>query len=747
MKKNKLTFGLVAAMLSVGALTACNEVTAAEGVVLSYTDANGNKLDYTAADLFGSYQVGTSVANTDFTKIKEVLIRKYYESGSGKSSLESLKKKANNDVDGYKKEAKKNAESNGTSYDAEWEKILQGQDVENLDELFDKMLYNREKEDFDSNGYYGKSTVNKNQARDGVVYETESDGSVKYDERGNAVWSDKDFYPASNEFGEESRGYLEDQMPYHVTHVLLPVTGTSETNATTATINANEAQNLGEFLIKLAKGNKAAGSHNTTFNDIAKDYKGDPGSAANYGDLGIMDFSTSFVQGFQYGLYAYDAYFNTAANDYADALGLRDNLKPSDDGEYYNAAGQKVALETAFQAGGIYESIGEIPFGAAVALANEDVYSNFPSLGYRVNNGSETYYPRNIIFNKYFNTHKIAVITPDSIPFNDYEVVTINPDDGSEVVHYVPNAVTADAKTKILADGDKFTTETNVGTVGRYLTNDYPGFSRKVNIGGTARNVLTTEKGQVVLAVRGDSGTAGVHFIVVDRSPLSGYGTKLDADNTLVEITKAEYEANANTSDVTSLSEYYSMLNPVLDRSDATYASADAVKAAKTKGNKFPFYTVTVDGKEEAHNKSTYSYAHVESTDRTTYSDSISKLEGYVNSFNSSLTDSYTFQKLFEDGKITFNTENEFAKRVADLVMNNSKITRVTAHQDAIDKRDDAWTKYIEFLVQENASRAYREKGDQKLISETCAISYLSGDANPDNKTGLWAVGGACYAK
>ena len=721
---------------------------------MSYTDAQGNKTDYTAADLFGSYQVGTSVANTDFTKIKEALIRKYYESGSGNSSLDSLKKKANNDVDGYKKEAKKNAETNGTSYDAEWEKILQSQDVENLDELFDKMLYNREKEDFDSYGFYGKSSAVKNQARDGKVYQTEGEGSaktIKYDDRGNAVLSDVDFFPASNDFGEASKGYLEDQMPYHVTHVLLPVSGTSETNATTATINASESQNLGEFLIKLAKGNKQANSHNTTFNDIAKDYKGDPGSAANYGDLGIMDFSTSFVQGFQYGLYAYDAYFNSAENAYADAKGLKNNLRPSDAGEYYNAEGNKVALSTAFEAGGIYSTIGEIPFGAAVALANEDVYSNFPTLGYRVNNGSETYYPRNIIFNKYFNTHKIAVITPDSIPFNAYETTTID-GNNNVITHYNPNANEDDAKAAVLTGAD-FTTEKNFGIKDKYKTEDYPGFSRKVNIGyddegnPIARNVLTTEKGQVVLAVRGDSGTAGVHFIVVDRSPLSGFGTKLDENNTYVEITEEEYNENANTSDVTNLSEYYSILNPVLDRADATYASPDDLTAAKKKGNKFPFYTVVEGSKAVAYNKSTYSYAHVESTDRTTYSDSISKLEGNINSYNSSLTDSYTFQRLFEDGNITFNENNEFAKKVAELVKSNSKISRANFHQDAIDKRDDAWTKYIEFLTQENASRAYRADGAQKMISETCAIGYLSSDAKGDNKNGLWQIGGACYAK
>ena len=53
MKKAKLTLGLVLSLVSVVGLTACNEATYSDGVVLTYKDASGNKVSYTAEELFG----------------------------------------------------------------------------------------------------------------------------------------------------------------------------------------------------------------------------------------------------------------------------------------------------------------------------------------------------------------------------------------------------------------------------------------------------------------------------------------------------------------------------------------------------------------------------------------------------------------------------------------------------------------------------------------------------------------------
>jgi hypothetical protein len=61
--------------------------------------------------------------------------------------------------------------------------------------------------------------------------------------------------------------------------------------------------------------------------------------------------------------------------------------------------------------------LGQIPFGAAVALAdNADTIKDVN--GNTVNEGNEAFYPRNVIFNKYFNKHNICVITPNAIMSN-----------------------------------------------------------------------------------------------------------------------------------------------------------------------------------------------------------------------------------------------------------------------------------------------------------------------------------------
>jgi hypothetical protein len=47
-------------------------------------------------------------------------------------------------------------------------------------------------------------------------------------------------------------------------------------------------------------------------------------------------------------------------------------------------------------------------------------------------------------------------------------------------------------------------------------------------------------------------------------------------------------------------------------------------------------------------------------------------------------------------------------------------------------------------------ARALNSDGSQRLISETCAIGYNKTNSNskdPSYATGIWATGGACYAK
>ena len=75
-----------------------------------------------------------------------------------------------------------------------------------------------------------------------------------------------------------------------------------------------------------------------------------------------MDKDTEFVQEFKLGLYAVDAIYNKQANTYGDTV--KNNLLPSADA--------KVGSDTVtslFEARGI----GTIPYGAFVALGDDDV--------------------------------------------------------------------------------------------------------------------------------------------------------------------------------------------------------------------------------------------------------------------------------------------------------------------------------------------------------------------------------------
>jgi hypothetical protein len=157
------------------------------------------------------------------------------------------------------------------------------------------------------------------------------------------------------------------------------------------------------------------------------------------------------VNEFKLGVYAYDAVFNQNPDVAARAEELN-------------------VPETAVE---FFEELelGEIPFHAFVSL-NEFANVTKDQNGNPVNNNDSLYFPRNILFNKYFNRHHISVITPESRGGGDYI---------------------------------------------------YEGFDNVEELGN--RRVLTDENGRVILVVRagtgsGESGYQGIHFIVVERSAL-----------------------------------------------------------------------------------------------------------------------------------------------------------------------------------------------------------------------------------
>ena len=687
MKKAKLTLGIVSALVATGALAACNEVTYNEGVVLSYTDAAGKVTNYTAEELFGSYMNSSSAASTAFNKVQEVLIRKFYEEPSQAAALAELKTKAQKKVSGLKDQAETNAKNNGTKYQEEFEKLLDSAGVDNVDQLLDQKLYEEEKDKYTTDYY---TQQNLDAIRDGKKWE--------------GLEGSEDTY------GPVTKGYLKDKMPYHVSHILVKLGSASSNEHAQATISSSESKKLSDVVKELAGADstdetgKTTSKDRLTFGNIAYNLSEDDGSAKEYGDLKIMDKDTEFVQEFKLGLYAVDAIYNKQANTYGDTV--KNNLLPSADA--------KVGSDTVtslFEARGI----GTIPYGAFVALGDDDVswasHSNGePDLGYEVNSNSSTFYPRNVLFNKYMNNHQIAVITPKSIDYNDFL-------EGTALV------ATNWASYKTSEIGAN-----NLPVTAGKTSNAYaklPGFQNDTKgIIDLGENVLTNEKGQIVFAVRaGTSSYQGIHFITVDRSALAEYATPTGA-----LATEADY-GDGKSSNVTSLSEYWTMLSP------SKVATSDDKLGDS---NYYPSYT----NGDKIGAKTTFVNKFQSSAD-SNYTERTSKISSAVKDYDKNM-DTYMIQELLEakntDGTKKINFKNE---KIGDLVKSYIKSKRVKAVEDKQDSFDEAWITYAEYLQQQDAARKMKDDGSQRLISEVCAIGYGSNDAKA--KTGDWAKGGACY--
>lgn len=718
MKKAKLTLALVSSLSAVLALSACNEVTAKDGVVLTFTDNSGTRVEYKASELLDNYEQGSSAASTNFNKVKEVLIRKYYDTKGG-STLEQLKTKAQNSVDSIKKQAQTNANNNGTTYAEELETLLKSNSVKNVSELFEAKLYSFESDEF------------TRQFKDDSAVEAMKTGK---DSDGKA------YFPYSDDYGRGSNGYLIEKTPYHVSHFLVKFSSTSHSEASEFTITKDESQKISQA-VKAFAGATSDGvtpnSSRSSFGEICYTLPSDDTSATNYGDLGLME--SGYVSEFRLGVYAYDALYNakhTVSTSYAsstptftgnsDEVQIREHVLPSKTDTF----GPKASNTREY-----FENlgIGTIPYGAAVALGYEDVAAD-PNLGYKVNEGSATYYPRNVLFNKYFNNRSIAVIVPESVPFND------------QYSEYKSGKNMTEAEAEAFVATEKTNFDSNNGWYRGTYNSDYaalPGFSVDTSdildiksTTGQKENVLTNERGQIILAVKASnsSGNAyeGIHFIVINRSALDNFvkydesaaeGTsRYTTYDTLEEAVSAGYSATngSSTADVTSLSDYFTVNVP--DSTDfPKYKSGDATK-----------------------NKSTFVNRVVTSTKN--YQEKADSISDAVKNYISSGEDTYQFQKLingeFEGSESLVFSSSDLGQKVEKLIKNYITFTREKNHEDEIKTLDDTWDTYAEALERQNEDRDIQD-GRQRLISESVALTYLG--TNAQNGEEMYANGGIGY--
>lgn len=450
MNKSKLAVGLMTAVLSVGVLAGCdnNKVKySSDGTILTYTDGNGQFHKVTADDLFIDYYDDSSKYQSIFDSINSIVVKNYFTIDDpvqfhgqtvhlGKDQMGQINTDADFKVEKDKKTAETNAENNGTSYDTEFEAILSSKGAEDENELHEKYVEELQKEKFDENFYkYFIDDIKKGAKLDSEAGTTDQ------------LWT----------------GYFNDMLPYHVSHVLVKLEDGSGTNYSNGTISEENAKKLYDVVDAL-KNDKGE----DTFRTIAKRFSEDTGSAANYGDLGIMDYSTGYVNEFKLGIYAYENF----VGDYA-ATAETSKISIPNESAYLEEVKESFGLTAT-------TDIPEIPFSVF-----KDVYDYRKQVkdekDEAVLEDSSNFYPRNVIYNKYLNRHSVAFIT------NDAESTDVD--------------------------------------------NHATGFKAYATGSLSGKNVLSVNLGTKeapnwtpILVTRAGSDYQGIHFIVVNRSPFAGEG-------------------------------------------------------------------------------------------------------------------------------------------------------------------------------------------------------------------------------
>ena len=716
MNKKRSALGLALLLGVTVGLSACNYPTeTTDGSVLTYTDAQGNRVSYTAEQLLDDYLGNGSSLSTEFDRVYEVLVRNYYNDPSQASVLKTLEDKARADVITDKQTATSNASSNGTSFEQEWQTILNSHDCDNADELYQYHLYQEEQsrflDDFYATFGTGDSSINGT--------EVMRDGELTIDGETRAA------FPASEEWGRGDAGYLKEQMPYHIRHILIKLTSATSGNFTQDTITetgengGGEATNLATLILRLAGVNERLQTltNRPTFSQLAAQFSGDTGSAANGGELstdsstGLMTkvMESDLVNEFKLGIYAYESLYNQrekataygSENVYRITPGLTEDATSTADVDATQTLSNDKTVHEFF----VEEGIGTIPFGAALALLeNSDVDTDVN--GNKVNDNNAAFYPRNIIFNKYFNKHNVCVITPNAIEMNTLSQIatTIGSND----------IVTAGQSAANTVAGNYVTGENYEGAHSDFFAS-LPGFQVDTTdilpgINGDKKdNVLTNSEGQVVLVVRaGTDSYQGVHFIVINRSALSKYGLSAQTNEG-----KTEYVENTEqTNGTATLNQYYT-----------TYTTSSSSYPKDSEGKNLQTF-VTYQGTQT-------------STQNTRSSNLVSEIRGY----NKNLT-SFQFQSLVDGTSSSDGAKIEFADAgVQKNLETYVRTSRQSTTDDNFDTWKNNWLTYAELLqAQEEARSLGSSTMTGTLISEHCAVQYGQAD-----KDATWTNNGACY--
>lgn len=301
--------------------------------------------------------------------------------------------KVDQKIDEQEETWKSSASSNGTSYKEEQEKTFESEGVLDEEGLRNKWI--------------AEEQVSQNKSDYGLTYNGDTDKNEQY-----------------HISETETKKFVETTRPYHVSHVLIKVdAGSGSTDSYEGQISSDNAKKIGDVVESLVSSD--------TFGDTALRLS-DDSSNTSYGDLfggsttaNPLMKSTSYVNEFKLGLYSYEAFINKATKDNTE---LKEALHvPGVNDDDINDELDATMGDTELGQGKAFG----IPLTVALDM-RESAEQEKSNAGYEVvaesKGGQVTanQYPRNILFNNYFNNHEINFIYDDRDEYATKFIASVN---------------------------------------------------------------------------------------------------------------------------------------------------------------------------------------------------------------------------------------------------------------------------------------------------------------------------------
>ena len=655
MKTGKRSLSLAMSILAIASLTACDDdynypdAKWKEGIIV-----NVDGKDYKYDEIYQLFDNSKGSAQAYFNVAKNILAQLVTP------KTDTMLSNVDTKINDLKNTWKTNARTNNTSYKEEQEKTFDSENVEDLDELREK--------------YISQQQVEKN-------------SQDFYEINANGVTDPSYTYYISEQM---TKDYVTNQAPYHVSHVLVKVDASSDGEGYwNGKITADNAKKIGNAVRMLASSD--------SFGSVAQLVSEDEGSAKMYGELVTttegsqsvaMEKTTSYINEFKLGLYAYEAYLNPKTKAAEVNTAVRASLRvpgqaaASSSFDYKNdtAVSELITDGTLVGKNGAFG----IPLSKAITLGYiADVEKNIVD-GSKVDYASETQYPRNILFNNYFNYHGVNFLYDDSDTYEAEflaDAITVSAHSGEAILSiddvkdklpskYAEYEYVKGQLSKI--DAGKF--KTVEGISDNLYNYDFDAFTKKSVLTKipTSKRILVekdTDTNPVIIVRGGSSGYQGIHFIVVNNDPF------VNSQNTY---------------------QYY--------RTNIPDASADPASAKSA---------------DYSTNPSLINYVKADINSNTTYN---ARRDAVVTAVKAS--DSNIDFRLYEENIKKFGADkfNELLGDYAGIINKYIEITKESSELGKNSSLDESWETYIQTLALQE------EITPRGLVPEVCVSAFEGGN-------------------